>query len=115
MWANACCSHPAPSEELVDSARRRVDEELGVEALLREVGWFVYRAVDPVSGMVEHELDHVLVGELEEGVEPAPDPDEVASVRWLALDELPGGLPAPLAPWFGEALAIALEGRGPPA
>jgi len=111
VWANACCSHPGPSEELVDSARRRLDEELGIEAPLREVGRFVYRAVDPVSGMVEHELDHVLVGELPEGVEAAPDPDEVACVRWVVLDELPGALPAPLAPWFGEAFAIALEGR----
>ena len=113
LWANACCSHPAPSEDLVESAARRLREELGVEAEVREVGRFVYRAVDPVSGRVEHELDHVLVGELAPGREPAPDPDEVESVRWVPFAGPPGALPEPLAPWFEEAFRIALAGRSP--
>jgi isopentenyl-diphosphate delta-isomerase len=111
VWANACCSHPGPSEDLAEAARRRLLEELGVAAEVREVGSFLYRATDPVSGMVEHELDHVFIGELPDGLELCPDPSEVADVRWVRLDGLPSGLPAPMAPWFDEALRIALEAR----
>jgi isopentenyl-diphosphate delta-isomerase len=111
LWANACCSHPAPGEEIASSARRRLREELGLEAELREAGSFLYRAEDPHSGLVEHELDHVFVGELPPGEEASPDPSEVAAVRWVSLDDLPGGLPEPIAPWFGEALGLAIAGR----
>ena len=109
VWANACCSHPEPGEELVSSARRRVREELGIEVgELVEAGSFVYRAADPQSGLVEHEYDHVLVGTIADGVEAVPDPSEVAAVTYLPRSALEGAGPAEgFAPWFAEALGIA--------
>jgi isopentenyl-diphosphate delta-isomerase len=112
IWANTCCSHPAPGEDLIESARLRLSEELGVapEDGLVDVGTFVYRAVDPVSGLVEHELDHVVVGTLagSEGI-VRPDPAEVEAVRWVAPADVLGHGPAEgFAPWFATALATAL-------
>jgi isopentenyl-diphosphate delta-isomerase len=130
IWANSCCSHPAPGEELLGSAELRVLEELGIgsagpsglvlAAPLVEAGCFEYRAVDPVSGLVEHEVDHVLVGRVErrdgspveDGPPPAVDPAEIGATRWAPVEELRGAGPeAGYAPWFAEALEIALRPR----
>lgn len=111
IWANSCCSHPEPGEEVVASAVRRVSEELGLSCSLRDVGSFVYVASDPVSGLVEHELDHVLVGEVPASAVPDPDPVEVEELAWLAPVEIASyGADEGWAPWFAEALAIALAG-----
>ena len=29
LWTNACCSHPAPGEEILTAAHRRLHEEMG--------------------------------------------------------------------------------------
>ncbi len=118
VWANACCSHPEPGEELVSSARRRVAEELGIIPVpeLHEVGTFTYRAVDPVSGLVEHEYDHVLVGVLPPGTVPSPDPAEVQACELVAISSVRGAGPAEgYSPWFAEALEVALSGLSSPA
>jgi isopentenyl-diphosphate delta-isomerase len=114
VWANACCSHPEPGEELLVSAMKRLGEELSLEPAgispLRPAGSFVYRAVDGASGLVEHEYDHVLVAELlPEQIETlSPAADEVDVVRYAAVDEVDGYGPGEgFAPWFAEALAIA--------
>ncbi len=109
-WANACCSHPAPGEGVVEAAERRLVEELGLECALEEVGSFVYRAVCPVSGLVEHELDHVLVGVA--AGEPHPSPEEVDATCWVLPAEIGRGAPGgPHAPWLPQALAIAESAR----
>jgi isopentenyl-diphosphate delta-isomerase len=112
IWANSCCSHPAPGEELHDSARLRVAEELGItlDAPFVEAGSFVYRAVDPVSGLVEHEFDHVLVGTVAVTDLPSKaDPGEVEAVHWATAEELRGlGPDDGFAPWFATALDLAL-------
>ncbi|HUZ20472.1 MAG TPA: isopentenyl-diphosphate Delta-isomerase [Acidimicrobiales bacterium] len=119
VWANACCSHPGPGEELVRSAEDRVREELGLTTTLTDVASFVYRATCPASGLVEHELDHVLVG-LAEG-DPVLDPSEVAATRWVDPgDLLSGGAPpgaGALAPWLLPALRLveAARAAGAPA
>jgi len=110
-WTNTCCSHPAPGEDLADSARRRVYEEMGlrVEAgSLRELGQFTYRASDPRSGTVEHEFDHVLVGRHD--AEPVPLESEVDSWRWVEPALLRAELaaaPQLHSPWLGGVLEIA--------
>ena len=114
IWANACCSHPEPGEELLESAERRLAEELGLEASLVEAGTFVYRALDPASGRVEHELDHVLVGVVSATAAAGlvPDPEEVDDVAWVQPADVAGaGSERGFAPWFAEALALALSYR----
>jgi isopentenyldiphosphate isomerase len=76
-------------------------------------GRFRYRAADGVSGLVEAELDHVVVARL--GDEPVAAPAEVSAHRWIgdeALDrELRDGRLA-VTPWFAPALAIARQHGG---
>lgn len=111
VWANTCCSHPEPGEDVVTSAQRRVREELGLSCELTEAGVFTYRAADAGSGLVEHEYDHVLVGETD-GAGLAPDPEEVSAVRFADPNELRAAGPGDgFAPWFAPALEIALRGR----
>lgn len=107
-WSNSCCSHPRPGEDLLDAGRRRVREELGLEVELAHRASFEYRAVDLDSGLVEHELDHVLVGRT--SLQPSPDPAEVDEVRWVGPDELARWLadePDAFTPWLVPALLAA--------
>jgi len=62
MWANTACSHPRPGESVVEAGERRLREEMGIRTDLTPLGSFTYRAADLTSGLIEHELDHVLVG-----------------------------------------------------
>ena len=32
LWTNTCCSHPRENEKLVDAVKRRLQEEMGIEA-----------------------------------------------------------------------------------
>ena len=84
VWTNSACGHPAPGERLHDAVRRRVSEELGVEALdLRLVlPRFSYRAEQ--DGVVEWELCPVLVGRVA-GTAPTivPEPAEVGESVWV--------------------------------
>ena len=100
LWANSCCSHPRAGEDLLDAAERRVREELGCEVgELRKLGSFIYRT-EFDDGLVENEIDHVLVGEIV-GT-PVPNPDEIAELRWIAPEDLRAMLaqtPGRFAPW----------------
>jgi len=114
LWANACCSHPLPGEAALRSAARKLDQELGISAPLRDVGQFTYRARDADSGLVEHELDHVLIGTFDG--QPTPNPDEVDDVRWQSCDELRRDLEANAAryvPWLAPALRALLSSAAP--
>lgn len=114
-WANSCCTHPLPGEEPAVAAVRRVREELGVDvADVVECGAFVYRAVDPVSGLVEFEFDRVLVASAEQRA--VPDPAEVADVRYVAaeqvLTELTGDGAAPWAATVARRALGAVRSAG---
>lgn len=101
LWTNACCSHPRGGENVVDAGRRRLREELGIDAALEAVGSFIYEAHDDSTGLTEHELDHILVGRFEG--EPRPDQTEVAGWRWISpaqLDTEIASSPGLFTPWF---------------
>ena len=111
-WSNSCCGHPRPGEPVLEAARRRLFEELGVTCALVEVGTFRYTARDEASGLVEAELDHVLVGVCDD--QPAPDPAEVDAVRAVTVGELDEGLrsePGAYTPWLAEASGLAAGWR----
>ena len=103
-WANTCCGHPLPGESLQEAASRRLVEEVGVDGVsLTEVGVYSYYAEDPSTGRVEYEYDHVLIGEVGADTPVLADPDEVADVRWVSLDDLGQALvrePRAYAPWL---------------
>lgn len=62
LWTNTCCSHPKPGEEILDSAMRRLKEEMGFQTPLKKIFEFTYRAGFD-NGLTEHEFDHVFAGE----------------------------------------------------
>jgi isopentenyl-diphosphate Delta-isomerase len=112
FWANTCCSHPSPADDLLtEGAERRLREELGFSVPVREAGSFVYRAEDPNSHLSEYEHDTVLVGEADVDVSVKPDPAEVADWRWMSVEHLEHDLrdnAGRYAPWLAEGLRIAL-------
>ena len=115
-WTNTCCSHPGPGDDLIAVARSRLGFEMGVDSAdLRPIGSFEYRATDRRSGLVEHELDHVLMGATSGS--PTPNPDEVADSRWVRLDAIRtelSGAPDDFTPWFPLVLDVVdrhLAGR----
>lgn len=103
-WANTCCGHPAPGEVVTVAANRRLGEEIGIAPVtLTEIGVYTYYAEDPVTGRVEFEYDHVLLGSLDPDEPLRPDPTEVAELRWVPTDELRDALgadPHRYAPWL---------------
>lgn len=106
LWTNSCCGHPLPSSDVRERAALRVREELGVELVdAREIGTFRYRAADAVSGHVEREHDHVIVGSCTG--ELRPDPAEVSATEWVtsqrAHELVDAGL---VTPWFADVLRL---------
>jgi isopentenyl-diphosphate delta-isomerase len=107
-WANSCCTHPAPGEDLAAAVIRRVREELGlVLAAVIPAGIFTYRAVDRVSGLVEHEQDHVFAAVAATASADA-DAGEISELARLpynaAVDLVLSDLGAP---WSAQVLRMA--------
>ena len=100
FWSNTCCSHPRRGESYGIATRRRLKEELGVEAPLRFTHRFRYQAQFSAEG-AEHELCSVYVGRIDG--DPKPNPQEVSDWQWIsppALDEWLKTNPQNLTPWF---------------
>ena len=101
MWANACCGHPGPGVTSPTAARLRLEQEMGIAVYLSHVGAFTYRAIDPVSGLVEHERDEIYAGVHD--TDPHPDTVEVEAWEWVEPDELARRMasePESFAPWL---------------
>jgi isopentenyl-diphosphate Delta-isomerase len=92
LWSNTCCGHPRPGESVIDAAGRRLSAELGIARCeLVVVSRFVYHA-SLGDGLVEHELDHVLIGRWNGSARP--EPAEVSETRWVTHADLLGELEA---------------------
>ena len=85
LLANSCCGHPRPGETTLVAARRRLTEELGIEAPLT-FGFFSRYRADLDGGMQENEFVYVYFGPLVE--QPNPDPAEVSEVEFASADEI---------------------------
>jgi len=112
-WANTCCTHVLEGETPEVSAERALWDELGTTANLAEAFQFTYIAPDPMTGLIEYEFDHVLVGHLTSSV--SPKMDEVSEVAQVTLDELLSLLesePESVAPWFRRIIELSLVGGG---
>ena len=100
LWTNACCSHPFPGEGIEDAAERRLQEELGFTTSLQKAFCFTYKA-EVENNLIEHEFDHVFVGEYEG--EMKLNEDEVAAVAYHGMEEVKKLLedrPAFFTTWF---------------
>jgi isopentenyl-diphosphate Delta-isomerase len=108
-WSNTCCTHPYADELPHQAAGRRMREELGFQTPLVPAGSFRYRAVDAITGMVEHELDYVSIGSVDTRNVPFRlDDAEVAEVAFVPVHDL-GALS--VTPWFQMVFSIALSAR----
>ena len=107
LWSNTCCGHPGPDEPVDLAASRRLFEEMGFRTRLQPIFRFAYRA-ELGPAMVEHEVDHVLVGAFEGS--PSPAPAEVAAWSWMefpALREAVAREPQTFTAWLRILLADA--------
>lgn len=85
LWTNTCCSHPHPGEDTLCAARRRLKEEMGMEADLQFVFKFMYKA--PFDNLLtEHEIDHVFIGKTDQL--PIINPEEVASYKYMKPEDI---------------------------
>jgi isopentenyl-diphosphate delta-isomerase len=89
LWTNACCSHPRPGEAAGAAARRRLSEEMGIDAALAPLFTAHYRAAVS-NGYIEDEVVHVFGGTYEGTI--LPDPAEVAEWKWMPLVDLTADL-----------------------
>ena len=85
LWTNTCCSHQRDGESTIDAANRRLNEEMGLNADLKEIFSFIYRA-NLKNGLIEHEFDHVLVGYTD--LSPIINIKEVEDWKWVDLSIL---------------------------
>jgi isopentenyl-diphosphate delta-isomerase len=110
VWTNSCCGHPAPGEAVADSVRRRLHDELGLDAVDVDLVLprFRYRAV-MADGVVENEMCPVF--RVRTTGDVTLNPDEVANVRWVPWPEVATATTA-LSPWCHLQLA-ELDALGP--
>ena len=100
LWTNACCSHPRDQETLLQAARRRAQEELGLSITPEYLGNFIYQS-EFSNGLTEHEFDHVFCAQT--NLLPNPNPEEVADIEYLNAEQLILKIqsnPSAFTPWF---------------
>ena len=105
-WSNSCCGHPRPDEQLLVAATRRLREEMGFVVPLVAARTFEYRAEDHLSGLVEHEIDHIVHGHAVDVV-VHPSADEVGAWAWVDRATLATWLeerPEEFTPWFSSVV-----------
>ncbi|MGB1954854.1 MAG: isopentenyl-diphosphate delta-isomerase [Candidatus Poseidoniaceae archaeon] len=117
VWANSCCSHPLASAEEMNeenamgvkiAAVRKLEQELGIDPSSVPIEDFHFITKMKYSARmnaewIEREIDHILM--IQADVEVHPNPNEVASIRWVDEHELEEMLVAQdsddiVAPWF---------------
>ena len=85
LWANSCCGHPRPGERTLAAARRRLQEELGVDVTLRFAFRACYRTALP-NGLTEDEIVYIYFGLTPDRL--APNADEVVGLERRSLAAL---------------------------
>lgn len=100
FWSNSCCSHPRRGETMAVATRRRLRDELNIDASLEFVYKFQYQAAYRDLG-AEHELCHVFLGNV--SGEPRPNAQEIEAIRFAGvaqLDALLDDAAERFTPWF---------------
>ena len=122
LWSNTCCSHPLENESVLDAAKRRLPEELGLSQELLEnielksIGSFIYKAkLD--NELTEHEYDHVIISMIPEDsqinftdsseIQVSLNKDEISEIKWINLKNIYKNLqekPLDYTPWLKSVL-----------
>ncbi len=77
LWTNTCCSHPRPDESMEEAVRRKLLQEIGIEALPTYSHKFIYKTT--LEDLVENEMDYVYVGQFDG--EPVINEEEVGKLE----------------------------------
>lgn len=85
LWSNTCCSHPLPGEKIIESAHKRLQEEMGFDCELKEIFCQTYKAFMN-NGITEYEYGHILAGR--SNATPRINPMEVQDCRWVTVTSL---------------------------
>jgi isopentenyl-diphosphate delta-isomerase len=99
-WSNSCCSHPRRGESMDEATRRRLRDELNIEAELEFVYKFAYQASYGELG-AENELCWVYLGRTDGTI--VPNRNEIADTRLLGAAALQHEIetnPGQFTPWF---------------
>lgn len=100
LWTNTCCSHPRPGESLEEATRRKLRQEMGIEANPRFAFKFQYKA--PLDNqLIEYEIDHVFIGQFDG--EPVLNEHEAEDWKFVDLHSLKQQIhtdPQQFTPWF---------------
>lgn len=100
LWANSCCGHPRPGEDVLLAAERRLKEELNIETPLTKIGEVTY-FLPLENGLIEHEYTHIFVGVFEGLI--LPNPLEVSEIKWESFEKIKVWMlssPHDFASWF---------------
>ncbi len=110
-WDCSCASHSKTKERCRESGERRLREELGLTASLRNFGKFQYAARYKDIG-AERELVTLLVGQYEGKIKP--NRREVAAWKWADINDLNRAIvkqPQKYTPWLKKGLKIIFKKR----
>ncbi len=100
FWSNSCCSHPRKGESMEVATRRRLREELGIDATLEFAYKFSYRAQFGDLGS-ENEMCSVFLGKTNQAY--SANENEIADVRYVSREVLQDEFrenPEQFTPWF---------------
>lgn len=109
LWTNTCCSHPQPGQETLPAAQKRLQEEMGINAVLEKAFHFIYKAPFE-NGLTEHELDHVFIGRYAGDI--VPNAEEVSDYCYKSINEIKASLlthPQKYTAWFKIAFPKVVE------
>lgn len=109
LWTNTVCSHQRKNETNIEAGKRRLTEEMGMTAELKEIFHFIYKAPFD-NGLTEHELDHVMIGFSNEL--PKINPDEVMAYSYKSLENIEADInkhPENYTEWFKIIFANSLD------
>ena len=85
LWTNTCCTHPSPGESDIESANRRLVEEMGITCKLEKLFSFIYKE-KLENDLTEHELDHVFIGTTDN--EPVINTNEADDWKKISFNDL---------------------------
>lgn len=85
LWTNTCCSHPNHGEEIEAAVKRRLKEEMGMEAPVEFKFKFIYK-VEFENNLTEHEIDHVYFGVSDK--HPKVNPQEVSEWKYMKMENI---------------------------
>ena len=88
LWANTCCTHPHWSENPLDCAIRRLNEELGISGLLPQYRHRLEYRADVGNNLIEHEVVDVFLAPVPHKPILHPNAGEVMDTRWIDYRDL---------------------------